>query len=58
MDGLFVTVSLGVATYPSPPADYVNTVFREADYALYRAKQNGRNWVEIADNNASVASTK
>lgn len=46
MEDLTVTVSLGVATYPSPQVDSVDSLFRQADEALYRAKQNGRNRVE------------
>jgi diguanylate cyclase (GGDEF)-like protein len=54
MDGLSVTVSSGIATYPSPQVDSVTTLLRQADDALYRAKQNGRNRVEtmvISGNN-------
>ena len=51
MDGLSVTVSVGVATYPSHQVDSITTLFQQADYALYRAKQNGRNRVETADAN-------
>jgi diguanylate cyclase (GGDEF)-like protein len=46
MEDLTVTISLGVATYPSPMVDSVDALFRRADEALYRAKQNGRNRVE------------
>ena len=46
MEDLTVTISLGVATYPSPLVDSVDSLFRQADEALYRAKQNGRNRVE------------
>ena len=49
MKSLSVTVSLGVATYPSPQVDTATTLFRQADYALYRAKQNGRNRVETVE---------
>ena len=40
-----VTVSVGVATYPSEKVDSPNTLIREADLALYRAKEAGRNRV-------------
>jgi len=46
MEDLTVTLSAGVATYPSPLVDNVDSLFRQADEALYRAKQNGRNRVE------------
>jgi len=46
MEDLTVTVSAGVATYPSPQVDSVDALFRQADEALYRAKQGGRNRVE------------
>jgi diguanylate cyclase (GGDEF)-like protein len=49
MKDLSVTISLGLATYPSPLVDSVNTLFCQADYALYRAKHNGRNRVEKAE---------
>jgi diguanylate cyclase (GGDEF)-like protein len=40
-----VTVSVGVATYPSERVDSPGALLREADKALYRAKQSGRNRV-------------
>jgi two-component system, cell cycle response regulator len=46
MEDLTVTISAGVATYPSPQIDSVDSLFRQADEALYRAKQNGRNRIE------------
>lgn len=45
-DGLAVTVSIGVAT--ARPGGTVSTVLREADAALYRAKDAGRNRVRQA----------
>jgi diguanylate cyclase (GGDEF)-like protein len=42
---LRVTISVGVATYPSPEVDSPAGLIREADKALYRAKQAGRNRV-------------
>jgi diguanylate cyclase (GGDEF)-like protein len=43
---LHVTVSLGVAVFPSERATSQEALFREADKALYRAKQGGRNRTE------------
>ncbi|HET7293847.1 MAG TPA: diguanylate cyclase [Vicinamibacteria bacterium] len=40
-----VTVSVGVATYPSARVDSAGGLIREADKALYRAKEAGRNRV-------------
>ncbi|MFI5184147.1 MAG: diguanylate cyclase [Vicinamibacteria bacterium] len=42
---LRVTVSVGVATYPSDTVDSPGALVREADKALYRAKQAGRDKV-------------
>jgi diguanylate cyclase (GGDEF)-like protein len=40
-----ITVSLGVATFPSEHIDSAASLLREADEALYRAKELGRNRV-------------
>ena len=40
-----VTVSVGVATFPSEGVDGPNALVREADRALYAAKEAGRNRV-------------
>jgi diguanylate cyclase (GGDEF)-like protein len=40
-----VTVSVGVASYPSAKVDSPSTLIREADQALYRAKEAGRDRV-------------
>lgn len=50
LKGLTITVSLGVASYPSGKVDCVDSLFRQADEALYRAKQGGRNRVEAMSN--------
>jgi two-component system cell cycle response regulator len=42
---LRVTISVGIATYPSHEVDSPAGLIREADKALYRAKQGGRNRV-------------
>lgn len=42
---LHVTVSIGVATYPSPGVDSPGELVREADKALYKAKDSGRDRV-------------
>lgn len=46
LDKLSVTISLGVAIFPSPSVDDMESLIRQADEALYRAKQKGRNRVE------------
>jgi diguanylate cyclase (GGDEF)-like protein len=43
-----LTISLGVATFPEQ-GDTAEQVLQAADAALYRAKHNGRNRVEVAD---------
>ncbi|SNB47668.1 diguanylate cyclase [Geobacter sp. DSM 9736] len=47
LENLTVTISLGVSTYPSQRIDCIDSLIRQADEALYRAKQNGRNRMEI-----------
>lgn len=43
---LHITVSVGAASYPSDGVDSPEALIREADNALYRAKEAGRNRVE------------
>jgi diguanylate cyclase (GGDEF)-like protein len=45
---IHVTVSGGIATFPESMADSVDELWRMADAALYRAKKNGRNRIEVA----------
>ena len=40
-----LTVSIGVAIF-SPPISTLTDLIREADHALYRAKEGGRNRIE------------
>jgi diguanylate cyclase (GGDEF)-like protein len=47
MGNLAVTISQGIAAIPSPGINSVDTLIRAADEALFRAKQNGRNRVDI-----------
>ncbi len=42
-----ITVSLGVSAYPAPTVT-MSGILKSADTALYRAKQKGRNRVELA----------
>ncbi|WP_085442493.1 sensor domain-containing diguanylate cyclase [Magnetofaba australis] len=51
VDGLKVTISIGVAVYPQSPGDEPDTLLKSADNALYRAKRSGRNRVIFADIN-------
>ena len=44
-EGLKTTVSLGVATYPSPGVHQRSDVLAKADAAMYEAKEGGRNRV-------------
>ncbi|MFN3842363.1 MAG: diguanylate cyclase [Rehaibacterium terrae] len=44
-----VTVSIGVAAQVPGPQDEPHALLRRADAALYRAKRNGRNRVEVAN---------
>ena len=45
--GVYLTASIGVATYPAPDVAGVDDLFARADEALYRAKAAGRNKVCI-----------
>jgi len=44
-----VTVSLGVAMYPSPCYEDIDGLLRASDEALYQAKERGRNRVVVSD---------
>lgn len=48
IDGLKVTISVGLATYPDVPAGSPEELVRLADAALYQAKTAGRNRVACA----------
>jgi len=48
IDGLQVTISIGVASYPYLDVDESDEFVERADAALYRAKEQGRNCVCIA----------
>lgn len=45
VDGLRVTISIGVAALPEQPADSPDDLVKAADQALYAAKEGGRNRV-------------
>ena len=48
VDGLKVTISVGVATYPGGGIQTANDLIKAADAALYMAKDAGRNCVRAA----------
>lgn len=45
----YVTISIGIALYYSNSKDKCEDLYREADKQLYRAKEDGRNQVVIAE---------
>ena len=49
IEKLQITASIGVATTPNRKIETVDDLLRAADGALYDAKSNGRNRVEVAD---------
>jgi two-component system, cell cycle response regulator len=49
LQGLRLTISLGVATFPHAKIRNVDDLVRGADEALYQAKREGRNRVEVMD---------
>jgi len=44
-----ITVSIGIACFPSTPANDIDQLLKCADHALYQAKSQGRNQVVCAD---------
>lgn len=48
VDGLKVTISLGIACFPSVQVDSPEALIEAADAALYRSKENGRNCSTLA----------
>jgi diguanylate cyclase (GGDEF)-like protein len=51
---LSVTVSIGIAAFPTEKVDCYNALFTGADAALYRAKHNGRNRVEADEDGTTL----
>lgn len=46
-DEIKLTVSIGIAVFPAPGVDGIETLFAKADAALYRAKREGRDRVAV-----------
>ncbi len=55
-DEVYMSVSIGVATCAAGSAD-ADTLVRQADLAMYRAKEHGRHRYELFDASMSVAAT-
>lgn len=49
-----VTVSLGVAVFPAPGLNDIDSLLRAADDALYHAKERGRNRVVVSSHNSGL----
>jgi len=54
MEQLTITASLGVAAFPTEQVQGVDSLFYQADFALYQAKQNGRDRVETTNDTTSL----
>jgi diguanylate cyclase (GGDEF)-like protein len=55
--GRFLSISVGIASYVFPEAGTPSQLIDAADRALYKAKQNGRNRVELAEMQMTLGET-
>jgi len=49
LENIIITVSIGISGLPDNAIDTGDKLIQCADMALYKAKQNGRNRIEVAE---------
>jgi diguanylate cyclase (GGDEF)-like protein/PAS domain S-box-containing protein len=54
---LYITTSIGISVYPEDGTD-VQTLMKDADVALYRAKEKGKNGIQIYNTQMNIGTYK